>query len=137
MDAKNETPEAKIAYWVDLADYDMGTARDMLKAGRHLYVGFMCNQVVEKALKACFTKSVNETPPFTHDLTVLAKKSGLFESMSVPHREFLDVLQPMNVQARYPTHKEKVLASLTPERCSDLLVKTEEVYAWIKQRLSL
>ena len=128
--------DERMSYWIDLADYDLGTARDMFKAGRYLYVGFMCSQVVEKALKGYFTKAEKETPPFTHDLTILAKKSGLFDLMSVPHREFLDVLQPMNIEARYPTHKEKVFASLTPERCSDLLVKTEEVYEWIKQRLS-
>ncbi|MBI5527117.1 MAG: HEPN domain-containing protein [Deltaproteobacteria bacterium] len=91
MDARSGTTAAKIEYWVDLAEYDMGTAKE--------------------------------------------KSSGLFESMPLVHREFLDVLQPMNVQARYPTHKEKVFASLTPERCSELLVKTEEVFAWIKQRL--
>ena len=34
-----ESLDERVSYWVDLADYDMGTARDMFKAGRYLYVG--------------------------------------------------------------------------------------------------
>jgi len=42
----------KVKYWLDIADYDMGTAEAMYAAGRWLYVGFMCHQVIEKTLKA-------------------------------------------------------------------------------------
>ena len=42
----------KSSYWLELADYDLETARAMLQTGRYLYVGFMCHQVIEKALKA-------------------------------------------------------------------------------------
>jgi HEPN domain-containing protein len=45
----------QVDYWFDLADYDMATASSMLTCGHLLYVGFMCHQVVEKALKALFT----------------------------------------------------------------------------------
>lgn len=42
----------KINYWIDMAGYDLDTARAMLQTGRYLYVGFMCYQAVEKSLKA-------------------------------------------------------------------------------------
>jgi HEPN domain-containing protein len=42
----------KVAYWVDISDYDMETAKSMLIGKRYLYVGFMCHQAVEKMLKA-------------------------------------------------------------------------------------
>jgi len=38
-------------YWLELAEYDMETAKVMLLGERYLYVGFMCHQVIEKALK--------------------------------------------------------------------------------------
>ena len=44
----------KAAYWLDGAEYDLQTANAMLETRRFLYVGFMCHQAVEKALKAVF-----------------------------------------------------------------------------------
>lgn len=40
------------AYWIERAEYDLETAKAMQQTGRYLYVGFMCQQTVEKALKA-------------------------------------------------------------------------------------
>lgn len=42
----------KVAYWLDIADYDLDTAEAMYQTGRWLYVAFMCHQVIEKTLKA-------------------------------------------------------------------------------------
>ena len=41
----------KISYWVELSDYDIGTAEALLESGRYLYVGFMAHQAIEKILK--------------------------------------------------------------------------------------
>ena len=41
-------------YWASLAEYDLETAGAMLRTARHLYVGFMCHQAVEKMLKAAW-----------------------------------------------------------------------------------
>ena len=40
--------EERIAYWVDIADYDYDTANALMDSRRYLYVGFMCHQVIEK-----------------------------------------------------------------------------------------
>jgi len=45
---------------------NMQTAKTMLDGKRYLYVGFMCHQAVEKILKAYFTASIQQTPPFVH-----------------------------------------------------------------------
>jgi len=42
--------DEKTRYWIDLAEYDLETAKVMLAGKRLLYVGFMCHQVIEKAL---------------------------------------------------------------------------------------
>lgn len=39
--------ERTVAYWLDLADYDLETAEAMHKTKRWLYVAFMCHQVIE------------------------------------------------------------------------------------------
>jgi len=59
-----------VKYWLDIADYDIETARVMLKGGRYLYVGFMCHQVIEKALKSVIARDCadGEIPPTIHHL---------------------------------------------------------------------
>jgi HEPN domain-containing protein len=107
----------------------------MLKGKRFLYVGFMAHQSIEKILKAYFVKINNKTPPFSHRLSLLAKKASLYELFSENQKAFLDILEPMNIEARYPTHKELILKSLTEARCTEILKKSEEIQVWIKKKL--
>ena len=51
----------KTSYWLEIADYDLETAKAMLETGRYLYVGFMCHQVIEKTLKAVVS-SIGKIP---------------------------------------------------------------------------
>jgi HEPN domain-containing protein len=39
--------DEKVKYWVELAEYDLETAKAMLKSKRYLYVGFNCHQTIE------------------------------------------------------------------------------------------
>ena len=73
---------------VDLAEYDIETAKAMLKSGRYLYVGFMCHQVIEKALKAVVARDCaeGELSPKTHDLGKLAARTNLFDKMTDEQR---------------------------------------------------
>ncbi len=125
----------KVKYWLELAEYDLETAKVMLNGSRYLYVGFMCHQVIEKILKGYCVFLLMEDPPFTHNLTILAKKTGIFASLSNQHRDTIDLLEPLNVEARYPTVKDKLLKVLTKERCLTILDRTEGLFAWIKAKL--
>lgn len=129
------TKEQHIHYWLDLAEYDMETARAMLDTRRYLYVGFMCHQVIEKALKGYYVSKFDEIPPYIHNLLRLAKLSDMYSDMSEDQKDMLDMLQPLNIEARYPGHKQKVLNSLTVDKCKLLITATEELYIWIKQKL--
>ena len=121
----------KIEYWIDMARYDLETAKAMNESGRYLYVGFMCHQTIEKALKASIVKQKDETPPYTHNLTILAEKSGIYEQMTESQKDFLDFLEPLNIAARYPTVKEKLLELLSAEKCRDMINRTEGEFQWI------
>ena len=125
----------RINYWLELAEYDLETSKVMLDGERYLYVGFMCHQVIEKILKGYFVSVLADNPPYTHNLTILAKKSGIYESFSEHQKDFLDLLEPLNIQARYPTVKEKLLKSLPKDRCEKILEETEALFSWIKTRL--
>lgn len=121
----------KVTYWTELSDYDFDTAVAMLETGRYLYVGFMCHQSIEKILKAYFNSVNDEPAPFTHSLTHLAKKTNLYEQLSDELIDFLDILEPLNIEARYPSFKEKLMKSLTKERCVFILENTKTLKSWI------
>lgn len=127
----------KSAYWFGLSDYDMDTAKAMQKTGRYLYVGFMCHQVIEKALKAAIAESCaeGEIPPKIHHLLKLADRAGLFEKMSPEQQDFIKELNPLNIEARYPEYKEQIAAELSAGICDALIAGTEELLCWIKTRL--
>ena len=125
----------KTTYWFDSAEYDLQTASAMLETTRFLYVGFMCHQVVEKALKGIYvSRNPDAELPYIHKLQRLANLSGIYDQMSDAQRELLDTLSPLNIEARYPMHKELLMQSLTFERCKTMIQETEVLYAWLKTK---
>lgn len=49
--------------------------------------------------------------------------------------DFIDQIEPLNIEARYPSHKERLLKSLTNDKCIEILLKTKELQLWIKEKL--
>ena len=133
MDKLNE----KVEYWTKISDYDFETAKAMLKSGRFLYVGFMCHQTIEKAFKAVIARDCaeGEIPPKIHNLTKLAIQANLFDLMSEEQQDFIEELNPLNVESRYPEYKDEIAAGLNKENCGNLIESTEELLNWIKQQL--
>jgi HEPN domain-containing protein len=127
----------KVEYWLAIADYDIETARAMLKSGRFLYVGFMCHQTIEKALKAVISQDCKEgeIPPKIHDLSKLAVRTGLLDLMSEEQQDFIEDLNPLHIEARYPEYKDEIAAGLTKENCGELVLGTEKLLCWIKKQL--
>lgn len=122
-------------YWLELSDYDIITAQAMLETQRLIYVGFMCHQAIEKILKAYCSEKTNEQPPYTHNLTRLAEISGISQLLSPGQFELIDTLEPLNIEARYPSYKERLLKSLTKSRCDELITQTKQLQKWIKMKL--
>jgi len=125
----------KTDYWLATCDDDLITAKAMLDAKRLLWAGFVCHLVVEKALKAVITEKIGEIPPKIHDLKALAKRGGIIDSLSDKQLDLLELLIPLNIEARYPEYKEKMSKTLTFEKCQQLYDETEEFVCWIKQLL--
>ncbi len=124
-----------VTYWTELSDYDFETAKAMLETKRYLYVGFMCHQVIEKILKAYWSKVLEEPPLKIHSLSRLADKTELDKLMTEEQLDFIDELEPLNIEARYPSYKERLSKSLNAERCNDLIKQTDNLRIWIKNKL--
>ena len=125
----------KVKYWTELSEYDIKTAEAMLQSKRFLYVGFMAHQAIEKILKAYFVNVTGETAPLSHSLSFLAKRSDIYKDFSEEQKDFIDLLEPMNIEARYPTHKKQLMESLTEKRCTEILNNAQELQKWILKKL--
>jgi len=129
------TIEEKVAYWTKISDDDLEVAETMLINNHRMYTGFMCHQVIEKIFKAGYQKMKNETPPYSHDLPRLAQLAGFYDLFSEEHKLFVNVLNPLNIEARYPDYKNQIARALTNERCKEIFAQTQQLQQWIKEEI--
>lgn len=125
----------KVKYWVELSDYDLITASVMLNGARYLYVGFMCHQTIEKILKAYLSLDNSIKIPHTHNLAQLASMSNLYGLLNDDFKNTIDILEPLNIESRYPSYKEKLMKSMNKEFSLKLIEITRELQEWIKSKL--
>lgn len=127
------TPEEKVEHWLDIAEYDLETAAAMQSAGRYLYTVFMCQQAVEKLLKAIHIQQKGEEAPRTHNLIYL------FGLVNLPQRaEYLQTMTNLNtyyVEGRYPAYKQKLSQMLDNKTAETFLNETQEIFKWLKSQL--
>lgn len=134
---KKNDHHANVIYWLDIAQYDLDTAKALLKTRRNLYVGFMCHQVIEKTLKAFFWALLRNEPPYTHNIIMLVDLCGLKDKISTAQTNLINRLMPLNIQARYPKEKNKLARTLNLKTCEKLLNETLELAEWIKKSMPL
>ena len=79
--------EKIIKKWIERAEYDLGTAKAMLNSHRYLYVTFMCQQAIEKLLKAIIIQYGGEVLR-THNLVRLAQLAAVYDAMSEGEQNF-------------------------------------------------
>ncbi len=121
--------------WLDRALYDLETATSLLKEKKLLYVMFMCQQAVEKALKAYFLHHHHATPPYVHNLSRLAKEAGLLTELTQADIEFLDDLNSYYIASRYPDELDEITPLCTDKKCSETLTISNKLVSWLKSKM--
>ncbi|HVC35583.1 MAG TPA: HEPN domain-containing protein [Chloroflexota bacterium] len=121
--------------WVDSAEYDWVTARELLTAGRYVYVVFFCHLAIEKLLKAHVAEVTNSLPPRTHDLVSLIRTAGL----DVPGRylQFIGTISGQSVSVRFPDEIVHTVSEYPELVVREYLRQTEEVLQWLTQHPNL
>ena len=117
-------------HWLEMAEYDLGTAEAMFKSRRYVYVIFMCHLCIEKALKACVAELADLFPPYTHSLTKLLETAQLDTPAEIT--AFISKLSDMSVTTRYPEN----LKQFQRKQAQEYLARTREVYSWLEQHLT-
>ena len=124
-----------VKLWLDRAEYDLESARFMMQGGRYFYVAFMCQQSIEKLLKAIIQEKTEDLPPYTHNLTALAKHVDL--SLSEKQLDFLALLNRYYLNTRYPDHKQKLADNIDEKKAKELLSTSEGLYQCLLKELTI
>ena len=119
--------------WLERALYDLETAAALLQSKRYLYVAFMCQQTIEKLLKA-YISAQGAAPPLVHNLVRLADRAQLRTVLSPAHQLLLADLNPYYIKARYGEYKEALAKVCTAEKAAYFLRGTEEVTQWLRSQ---
>ena len=119
--------------WIQRAEYDLQTAKIMLNAGRYLYVAFMCQQAIEKILKAIYIQQKKEFAPRTHNLSYLVDSLEL--KISQADEDFLLKLTQYYIESRYPEEREKLSQILTQKQSQIYIQRTKEVFRCLREML--
>ncbi|MCL2363433.1 MAG: HEPN domain-containing protein [Defluviitaleaceae bacterium] len=127
------TAQQKYDHWLDIAQYDLETAKTMLSSGRWLYVVFMCQQAVEKLSKGLYTLYVDDNIPRVHNIKTIVDYFENKLSVSIPEeiKDFFDVLSAYYLNNRYPDFMNKLSAQIKENEATKILSKTEEVFSWL------
>lgn len=121
---------------MDRVEYDLETARAMNEAGRYLYVVFMCQQAVEKALKATLALQGKEIKPI-HKLPMLAENAGLLQEVDEETRVMFEDLSGYYLNARYKETIQALSKAIGRKEARSYLTKSERVVKWLTQKMKL
>ncbi len=119
--------------WFKQAEYDLDTAKVMLKAQRYIYTIFMCHLSIEKALKGLYTKKFKQLPPKIHNLVYLVKLIEL--ALPKQFQAFVLELNQVSVPTRYPEELSLMLKEYSNQRTTAVYNNSKKVLAWLKKNL--
>lgn len=112
------------------AERDLENARKNVGIGAYEITAFVCQQAVEKYLKATWMMRKHESPPRTHSLTELADGLGVAED----ERAHFVYLNPDYTTARYPDAANGVPYEVYDRATAEAKVKAAEAaFEWLRQ----
>jgi HEPN domain-containing protein len=123
----------KYEYWLDIAEYDLGTASAMFGVGRWLYVVFMCQQAIEKLVKGLYILYVDDNVPRLHNIKTILKRFEDKLPLVVEEEKhcFFDKLSRYYLNNRYPEYVSKLSSQIDESEAKEILTQTKEVFAWL------
>lgn len=124
----------KVKKWLERVDYDLQTADAMLNTARYIYAVFMCQQSLEKAMKAFIVNAGKEVLPI-HNLRRLAENSGLIKHLNDKQLIKLDYLSQYYINARYKEDIAELSRGITKEFAADIIIFTKELITWITRKI--
>ena len=124
--------EKELRLWLDQASEDLDNAYYNLEGKRYALAALLCQQSIEKALKALFIRHFKEVPK-VHDVVFLARKLTAPPSLI----DWCRKISPYYVQSRYPDAQHfRSSNTFTVTEARDAVRGAKEVLAWVQKQLS-
>jgi|SRR3989339_759748 len=123
----------KVAYWLENAEYDLQTAKIMDESSRYSYTAFMCQQALEKIIKAIYLQNNSKEAPKSHNLVYLVGITNLI--LSEEQTKLFAELSSFYLEGRYPTYKEKMSKLINKSKSQEILSKSKDVFKWLKSQI--
>jgi len=124
----------KVRVWYEISQEDFEVAELTFKSSRYLHTAFMCQQAIEKAVKAVYSGKFDKVPPKKHDLLALCRDTGIYEQLKDDWKDVLARLSSLYILSRYP-EDELRKPRVNKELAERLLNKTREVLKWLKTEM--
>jgi len=123
--------EEETKRWLEQAERDFKSAQNNFNNADYYVASLLCQQSVEKGLKAPYLKKFKEIKRI-HNLVVLAKDLKLPKKLI----DKCDRLNPIYIDARYPDasgdmpHKK-----YTEDKSQEDIKSAEDILKWIKKKI--
>ena len=124
----------KAKKWLERVEYDIQTADAMFDTGRYIYAVFMCQQALEKSLKAIIASNEGEVLPI-HNLRRLFEITGLINQLNEEQLMKMDFLSQYYINARYKEDIAELSRGMTQEFTADIITFAKEMLRWIMQEI--
>lgn len=123
-----------IQMWLDRVEYDMETAKAMLQTGRWIYAIFMCQQSLEKCMKALIASEDKEIIPI-HNLRRLAEIASIIHEFEESALIKLDFLSSYYINARYKEDLNELSKGINETVVKEFIQFTEDTIKWLCQKI--
>lgn len=122
----------EIENWWQQAEIDFQNAEMNLKNKAYYVAVFLCQQAVEKGLKAYFMFKKQDSPGVTHSLLFLAKETNVPKEFM----DFLAKLTPEFIATRYPDVADEIPAKLYTEGLAkEFIEETKRFIIWLRSQM--
>lgn len=125
----------RVKEWLIISKEDLEVAELCFEGNKFLHCAYMCQQSIEKSLKALISAE-GEIPLPVHNLPALAMETGVWDAMQTEQRMFLRALTTYAIEARYPERKQRLYEQCTREEAERILKNTKEMVVWLKNQVS-
>ena len=120
-----------ILFWIESSDENYETMLTLYENKRYSWSMFLGHLMIEKLLKALYTKLHNDYPPYIHNLLRLAEKCNL--KINEEQQLFFATVTAFNINARYDDYKHSFQEICTPDFCAIWIEQLKNQRLWIKK----
>lgn len=125
--------EEIVNHWIRTSDEDFNTMISLFNSKTYHWSLFLGHISTEKLLKAYYVKTIENHPPFIHNLYRLAELSTL--EITDEYADWLDTITLFNINARYNDFNREFYKQCTKKYTTLWIERIKEIREWIKQKL--